>query len=86
MKKLSPGARRVLAALIAYKSENDGQTPSYAELADATDYAISTVRYYLYMLERYEYITIVGPRFLIVNNATWLPPAELRGLISEEDE
>lgn len=86
MKKLSRGARSVLAALIAYKTENDGQTPTHAELAEATDYSISTIRYYLYMLERYEYITIVGPRFLIVNGATWLPPAELRSITSEEDE
>jgi len=72
--KLSKGARRVYDALIAYKLENDGQTPTHGELAIATDYAIGTVRYYLYALERADLITLAGPRFILVHGARWIPP------------
>lgn len=74
MKKLSPGAQSVYNALLAYKLENDGQTPSHGELAIETDYAIGTIRYYLYVLERHDLITVIGPRFILVHGARWIPP------------
>ena len=71
---LSPGSLAALQAIIDYKLECDGNSPSAQELPAATNYHVQTVKRHLYALQFAERITLVGPRHIIVHDGLWLRP------------
>jgi len=72
--KLTPLCLRLLETLIAFKQDNDGNTPTIDVLADLTNTARSTVKYQLEILHDAGLITRVSPRHLYIRGALWIPP------------
>lgn len=77
-RRVSPGALAVLQAIIEYKLECDGNSPSAQELADATNYHVQSIKRHLYQLSLAERITFIGPRHIIVHDGLWLQPDFVR--------
>lgn len=80
MKSLTPTERKFLDAIIAYKLEHDGNSPSFQELADAVGYATtSVVHYHIHSLEAKGVILrSMAQRTIVIPGATWTPPADVQ--------
>ena len=74
--------------LIAYKRDNDGNTPSTREIAAGCSVSLSTTQYHLTQLQLKQRIRIVSqrPRQIEIVGGIWCFPEDPRGSQNSRDD
>ncbi len=70
-----PGRATVYAALVAFKAQNDGLSPTVLDLAGLTGLSESSIKYHLLRLANEGQIVRVRQGYMIPG-ARWLPPVD----------
>jgi hypothetical protein len=62
---------RVFEFIVEFKREHDGLAPSWRQIAEECNLAVSTVQYYLFQLEKMKRIRLNGRRGIEVIGGVW---------------
>lgn len=66
----------IFEAIVRYKQEHDGLSPTLSELAERCSLSVSAIRYHLMRLELTGHIRWHGRRGIVVLGGEWSAPEE----------